>query len=462
MKVLFVLTLLWQTLSVAALAQLDGDLDCSFGRDIVLRSDVIFRHVTNPVTGTLTVELVYEGLAWLGFGFSSNGRMVGSLAVIGLPNEDVTAKYNLGGKSVSAVQQAASSQQTLTDTSITQNATHTVLKFTKLFVEDGELEMTADGRFAFIYALGSGNALSVHRTRGSFTIDLEPCRVIGQEGDTDNETTPIVSGGSSGNDGPNRQLWMAHGLFMATAWGIFVPLAVGSSRLRDLLGFAPGLWFKIHQGLNMLAVLCTIIGFSIAVAAVNDQTADGEDANHFSGVTHRKVGLVITILAVTQAVVGLLRPHPPKAADISSTKGVESSESGGVDPTSHTSVEKDPEKDDVRVEESDKHQVSKDTDEDACDEESDKPQVPKDADDDEQQHPSKSKLRSFWEWKHRILGVSLLALSWYNCNSGLKNFALFFGEDDKQAAFWGVALGLTGLIIVVDAAQRVRRGRASK
>ena len=100
-------------------------------------------------------------------------------------------------------------------------------------------------------------------------------------------------------------------------------------------------------------------------------------------------------------------------------------------------------------------------------------EIPKDvsseveaADDDndqQEQHPTKSKLRSAWEWKHRILGMSLLALSWYNCNSGLERFALLFGEEyDKTAAFWGFTAGLTGLIIVLDVAQRARRGRASK
>jgi hypothetical protein len=444
MKILFVLTLLWQNLSVTVLAQQDGDLDCSFRRDIALRSNgnILFRHVTNPVAGTLTVELVYEGLAWLGLGFSSNGRMLGSLAVIGLPNEDVTAKYNLGAYSISGVLQVASSQQTLTDSSITQNATHTVLKFTKLLAEDGELELRADGRHNFIYAVGGNNALSSrHIARGDFTIDLQPCRVVGQEQDnaTGEEAAPIFSGGSSGNDGPNRQLWMAHGLLMALAWGIFVPLAVGSSRLRDLLGFAPGLWFKIHQGLNMLAVLCTIVGFAIAVHAINEE--DGKDAKHFTEIPHRKVGLAITLLAVIQAMVGLFRPHPPKAAAVAAnlTKAKDLENSDSIGDTNNSSF------------------IPKDKDV------SSEVEAADDDDDQQEQHPTKSKLRSAWEWKHRILGMSLLALSWYNCNSGLERFALLFGEEyDKTAAFWGFTAGLTGLIIVLDVAQRARRGRASK
>lgn len=34
---------------------------------------------------------------WLGFGVSPQGMMVGSQAIIGLPDEDTVLKYNLGG-----------------------------------------------------------------------------------------------------------------------------------------------------------------------------------------------------------------------------------------------------------------------------------------------------------------------------------------------------------------------------
>jgi hypothetical protein len=208
MKLLLLLSLLLQAARVA-LAQ--EDLDCSLGGEIFLRNDgsVIFRHVTNPVQGTLKVELVYEGEGWLALGFSNNGsegRMIGSDAVIGLPDEPMSAanpaKYNLGAKSPNGVRELSTAQQTLQDASITQNATHTVLSFTKFLAEESEVQLGATGPHNFIWAVGNGNVLaSYHGRKGDFTIDLEPCRVIdgagsGVNGGADakdtTDTTPIL------------------------------------------------------------------------------------------------------------------------------------------------------------------------------------------------------------------------------------------------------------------------------
>jgi hypothetical protein len=45
------------------------------------------RHVINPATRTVTVEVEssYNDSGWLGFGFTNKPKMVGSKAVIGLP-----------------------------------------------------------------------------------------------------------------------------------------------------------------------------------------------------------------------------------------------------------------------------------------------------------------------------------------------------------------------------------------
>jgi hypothetical protein len=429
MKLILLLSLLLQAANVA-LAQ--DDLDCSFDSDIFLRNDgsVIFRHVTNPVEGTLKVELVYEGEGWLGLGFSNagvEGRMIGTDAVIGLPNDPVSAtnpaKYILASKRTSGVTELSTAQQTLQDASITQNTTHTVLTFTKLLAEENEVELLATGRQNFIWAVGQGNTISsFHGLRGDFTIDLTPCRVIGAVADTVADKgaadTPIlILSGSAGP--PNRELWVAHGVLMSVAWGILIPLGIGSSRLRDL--FPPGMWIKIHQTLNMTAIICTIIGFAIAVYNISDETYAGEEANHFNFTAHRTVGLVIFLLTILQAVGGLLRPHPP-------TKVLKEGEEGDLKSTAHSRITKDEENHVPSDEEEGDHKTTKTT------------------------------LRFIWECKHRFMGVALLSMAWYNCSSGIELFAVRFGEeDDKRGAFWGVAAGVVGLIVILDVAQRVRR-----
>ncbi len=99
---------------------------------------------------------------------------------------------------------------------------------------------------------------------------------------------------------------------MAMSWGIIVPLAIGSSLLRDTLCLPPGLWLTMHISLNMFAILCMVVSFGIAVYATNEKTAAGEDPKHFCDLKHGTIGLVIFLLALTQAIIGMMRPHGPK------------------------------------------------------------------------------------------------------------------------------------------------------
>jgi hypothetical protein len=70
----------------------------------------------------------------------------------------------------------------------------------------------------------------------------------------------------------------------------------------------------------------------------------------------------------------------------------------------------------------------------------------------------KSIARRIWEYKHRIMGLGLLVLSWYNCDSGLGLFAERYGENNAlSGAFWGVTGGLAGLICILYAVQIARR-----
>lgn len=116
-----------------------------------------------------------------------------------------------------------------------------------------------------------------------------------------------LSGGVEVAEIPDSQ-YKVHGILMAIAWGVLCPIAIGASLLRSL--FPPGMFFQIHRALNSLVVLFTIIGFGLAVKATNIEGLD-----HFSGVTHRRVGLIIFLFAVVQAGNGAVRPHAPHNSD---------------------------------------------------------------------------------------------------------------------------------------------------
>ena len=79
-------------------------------------------------------------------------------------------------------------------------------------------------------------------------------------------------------------------------------------------------------------------------------------------------------------------------------------------------------------------------------------ETPKD-DDDGGKTSNQSRLRTGWEWTHRLLGVVLIALAWYNCHTGIEwqieNWEE--GEESKNwiGVFWGITIGISGTIFVM-------------
>ena len=64
-------------LTVVATITTNAQLDCSFRADIELGDGLVLRQIANQEENTYSIELEYEGNAWLAFGSSPEG-MVGS------------------------------------------------------------------------------------------------------------------------------------------------------------------------------------------------------------------------------------------------------------------------------------------------------------------------------------------------------------------------------------------------
>ena len=111
---------------------------------------------------------------WIGFGISPTEKMIGAEAVIGVPADNTVKKYILFGKSVDAITMMNEADQTLMDTSVTQDAEgRTTMSFTKYLFEDKYGIIPNDFINRFIWATGSTNELSYHgATRGNFGMDL--------------------------------------------------------------------------------------------------------------------------------------------------------------------------------------------------------------------------------------------------------------------------------------------------
>ena len=93
----------------------------------------------------------------------------------GIPGEGTPQKYSLGDYSAEAITPLPESQQTLTDASIitvgTANGPKTVMKFTKLLKEQGEIDVSTRGNY-FIWAHGSDETFGYHAARGVLELNL--------------------------------------------------------------------------------------------------------------------------------------------------------------------------------------------------------------------------------------------------------------------------------------------------
>ncbi|GKY97937.1 hypothetical protein MPSEU_000751700 [Mayamaea pseudoterrestris] len=392
---------------------------CPFPTDARTLTDGLdMREVVNPSTGTISVQFVYQGEAWVGFGVNPDGEMVGGDAVIGLPDEGSVQQYDLKGEGISFV--TPWTTQTLLNASVTQQDGVTTMTFTMPLLNEGQNPIAASGPNTFLYAIGSSNELGYHRQRHAFTIDnaLQSC-------DTTTGVTPTYAfsssaiGDSSGSSGASdeseqeslrtRRLWMAHGLLMTISWGILAPVAIGCSVLRKALG-GGGTWFVLHSNLNTLVFLTTTAGFAIAVYVL---TKEGDKP--FSEERHNKLGLVVFLLLFIQVMTGWFRPHLPKHSKAAIAEGEhdcddDHAETGAAGATTENNNENAYEQSTT---------------------------------------PKKSSRRVAFEIGHRIIGTGLLGLSWYQIYLGIELYDDEYGMSfNGNAVFFGVAGTIVGLIIL--------------
>ena len=366
----------------------------TFGNTPITMDYVVTVNETSPTGGLFSARVTYEGQGYVAIGFSTEGRMIGSTAVIGLPDSSVSssnpAKYDMTSYTTSGVTLMTQAQQTLQDATVVQNDTHTVLQFSKYLIEDGEvaIDATTGGSTIFLAAAGYSNTLAVHQYRVAAGLILSAC----QEGALVDETTG--SGTSSGSQvveiaavDNKESLFKAHGILAALAWGILAPLAIANVMCRHLIP-GQGVWFQLHRGLNAIVLVLTTISFAVVVKAYNDLAGEGGySPHHFESSPgamekHRTIGLVVFIVVVLQCIGGMIRPHPPNAG-------------GDGKPSEQATT-----------------------------------------------------LRVVWEVAHRVSGMALLAMAWYQCHSGLVLYAKRFSVDDYTDVFWGIAGAISGVAVL--------------
>jgi len=394
---------------------------CTFADPIVVdqNGELELQQFSNPELGTYTIKLTYSGgQAWLGVGINQNGvpKMSPSTVVIGRADGDnpTVLKYGMTGGTM--VELLDSSLQTLLNASFVQTDSVSTLTYTGYLSESGQTPISDSTQW--IYAVGfSDNRWNGHAMQGGFKLSLTPtCQ--------NTASSATQSGIVFANIAePDRQMWRTHGILMAIAWGLCAPLAIGASILRTSfarLGISndKGLWFKIHLYMNIGTTLLTLAGFIVAVAAKKQQGVENFET------THAKFGLAIFTMVLAQGIAGFLRPGLPKPKSSSTSIGDEESDPNHMkkDSLDDNNTERDPS--------SPMHATI----------ETSSPARPEN---------SKTKVRVAWEWGHRLLGLGLLAMAWYNCHTGIVYASTLWDESfDNAAAFWGVVGGLTSFIVV--------------
>ncbi|CAM9612378.1 unnamed protein product [Ectocarpus sp. 6 AP-2014] len=141
----------------------------------------------DTVAETISVEVVSTAVAWTSLGFSSDLMMIGSDAVIGLPDESAVEEYDLISQTTSGVLPSAT--QDITGGSVSQDASGTTLSFTRPLAPANKqaISGTPGDETIFLYAFGGDNELDFHGlapNRGSLVLDL----FCGDGGDGDGAT----------------------------------------------------------------------------------------------------------------------------------------------------------------------------------------------------------------------------------------------------------------------------------
>ena len=170
----------------------------------------------------ITVQLIYDGYTWLGYGVSPDGSMVGSTVVIGSPSDsekELPTVYELKDKV--PMREWFTGGFNLENASIkydTENA-QTIMEFTAPFNAFNVTEEDAEYRVGislnsptnFIYAHGSEGKIEPQyhgvNNKGSRTLEnlINP------------EAASLADDGKA-SDASAKNVWMAHSILAFLAW----------------------------------------------------------------------------------------------------------------------------------------------------------------------------------------------------------------------------------------------------
>ena len=113
-------------------------------------------------------------------------------------------------------------------------------------------------------------------------------------------------------------LWVTHGVLMAVAFGLLLPVGTLFPAMACLRNRKGRLWFLLHRGTMIVFVIIALIGFIIALVNVEMVDQSLVAFPHRTYV-HSALGIALIILVFCQFLAGLFRPHLPEQGAAKST-----------------------------------------------------------------------------------------------------------------------------------------------
>ncbi|KAL5998013.1 hypothetical protein ACLOJK_008947 [Asimina triloba] len=217
--------------------------------------------------------------SYVGIGFSSNGNMVGSSAVVGWISRNgsgVAKHYYLSGQTEGQVLPDQGNLPTVDGSMGIVSLSSRLFLFFQL--------NTPQPQSKIIYSLGPTNVvpldngiLSKHQDKVSTHLDYNT--------------------GTSSTESPYTTLRRSHGILNMVGWGILLPL--GAIIARYLKDWDPT-WFYAHVSIQCIAFAGGLAGVILGLTLEDKISADV--------TTHKALGILILVLGSLQVMALLVRP----------------------------------------------------------------------------------------------------------------------------------------------------------
>lgn len=234
---------------------------------------------------SVDLAVVAATTGWVSLGWSSNGKMAPSDAVVAFSGASPSvAAYQISSYTASSIVQS-NSLFALTGTSVSANASSgsTVVKFTRAY-NTGSVKFTAGTATTLIWAVSPDNSNTIEyhgSNRGSMTIDFAT------------GSSSVAAAGGGARDAYRK----AHVVLMYVAFAALFPAAVFIARFGQSPKLTP-LWFHLHLTSTISAVVIATVGFILAVVKLGSM-----------GSAHAQLGVALMALVWVQGPLGAVRPH---------------------------------------------------------------------------------------------------------------------------------------------------------